>query len=241
MSETIHEVVRERYGALAGQDGNCCSPGLYDAALLTDLPAEVTELSLGCGNPLEGAALQPGETVLDLGSGAGIDCFLAARAVGPAGRVIGVDMTPAMLARAEAARARMGLTQVEFREGQIEDLPLESDSVDVILSNCVINLTPDKAPVFHEAWRVLKPGGRLAVSDIVSAGAFAPELLADREKWAECVTGAIPLEDYTGLMRAAGFVAVEVAGLQDAGGIVPLQPGMPPLFSARITARKPPV
>lgn len=249
MSENIHAVVRSRYGELAGQNRSCCSPTqqsqsccspvLYDEALLTELPAGVTDLSLGCGNPLESADLRQGETVLDLGSGAGIDCFLAARVVGPEGSVIGVDMTPAMLARAEAARERMGLAQVEFREGQIEALPLESDSVDVILSNCVINLTPDKAIVFREAWRVLKPGGRIAVSDIVSAGAFSPELRADPQKWTECVTGAIPLAEYTGLMRDAGFAEIEVAGMQDAGGIIPIQPGMPPLYSARITASKP--
>ncbi len=239
MNESIHEQVRERYGALAQQGESCCSPDFYGAELLEGLPQEAGDLSLGCGNPLEGAALQPGETVLDLGSGAGIDCFLAARAVGPTGRVIGVDMTPAMLERAEAARARMGIANVEFREGQIEALPLEADTVDVILSNCVINLTPDKAPVFREAFRVLKPGGRLAVSDIVSAGDFAPELMADRERWAECVTGAIPLADYTGLMREAGLVDIEVADMQNADAIVTIQPGMPPLFSARITARKP--
>ncbi|MDD9955425.1 MAG: arsenite methyltransferase [Anaerolineaceae bacterium] len=239
MNESIHEQVRERYGALARQGESCCSPDFYGAELLEGLPQEAGDLSLGCGNPLEGAALQPGETVLDLGSGAGIDCFLAARAVGPTGRVIGVDMTPAMLERAEAARARMGIANVEFREGQIEALPLEADTVDVILSNCVINLTPDKAPVFREAFRVLKPGGRLAVSDIVSAGDFAPELMADRERWAECVTGAIPLADYTGLMREAGLVDIEVADMQNADAIVTIQPGMPPLFSARITARKP--
>lgn len=239
MSEAIHEVVRERYGSLAQAGESCCSPDFYGAELLEGLPPEATELSLGCGNPLENADLQPGETVLDLGSGAGIDCFLAARAVEPTGRVIGVDMTPAMLQRARAACQRMGLDNVEFREGMIEALPLESDTVDVILSNCVINLTPDKAPVFREAFRVLKPGGRLAVSDIVSAGEFAPQLAADREKWSECVTGAIPLADYTGLMRAAGLVDVQLAGMRDAGNIIALQPGMPPLFSARITARKP--
>ena len=238
MSETIHDVVRERYGEMARESHSCCAPTFYDEALLTELPAEVTELSLGCGNPLESADLRPGETVLDLGSGAGIDCFLAARVVGSEGRVIGVDMTPAMLARAEAARERMGLAQVEFREGQIEALPVDSDSVDVILSNCVINLAPDKALVFREAWRALKPGGRIAISDIVSAGAFAPELRADQEKWAECVTGAIPLDDYVALMREAGFMEIEVAGLQDACDIIPLQPGMPPIYSARITARK---
>ena len=239
MSESIHEQVRERYGALAQGGESCCSPDFYGAAMLEGLPQEASDLSLGCGNPLEGAALQPGETVLDLGSGAGIDCFLAAREVGPTGRVIGVDMTPAMLERAESARARMGIANVEFREGRIEELPLEADTVDVILSNCVINLTPDKAPVFREAFRVLKSGGRLAVSDIVSAGEFAPELMAEREKWAECVTGAIPLADYTGLMRAAGLVDIEVADMQNADGIIRIQPGMPPLFSARITARKP--
>ncbi|MCE2489233.1 MAG: arsenite methyltransferase [Anaerolineae bacterium] len=239
MNENIHGLVRERYGALAQSGDSCCSPGLYDEFTLTDLPVEVRELSLGCGNPLENADLQPGETVLDLGSGAGIDCFLAARAVGPTGRVIGVDMTPAMLERAETARERMGLTHVEFREGFIEALPLESESVDVILSNCVINLTPDKAPVFREAFRVLKPGGRLALSDIVRVGEFSPALMADRGKWSECVTGAIPLADYTSLMREAGFVEIEVPDMRNADGIIPIQPGMPPLFTARITARKP--
>ncbi len=239
MNENIHGLVRERYGALAQSGDSCCSPGLYDEFTLTDLPVEVRELSLGCGNPLENADLQPGETVLDLGSGAGIDCFLAARAVGPTGRVIGVDMTPAMLERAETARERMGLTHVEFREGFIEALPLEADTVDVILSNCVINLTPDKAPVFREAFRVLKPGGRLALSDIVRVGEFSPALMADRGKWSECVTGAIPLADYTSLMREAGFVEIEVPDMRNADGIIPIQPGMPPLFSARITARKP--
>ena len=145
----------------------------------------------------------------------------------------------AMLERAETARERMGLTHVEFREGFIEALPLEADTVDVILSNCVINLTPDKAPVFREAFRVLKPGGRLALSDIVRVGEFSPALMADRGKWSECVTGAIPLADYTSLMREAGFVEIEVPDMRNADGIIPIQPGMPPLFSARITARKP--
>src|SRR5690349_3711306 len=223
MSEPIeiHEVVKERYGAIAsGTASSCCGSGdngcgcntqLYDNNLLEGLPADVTNISLGCGDPVTIAALHPGETVLDLGSGGGIDCFLAARQVGPDGYVIGVDMTPAMLEKANANKAKMGLTNVEFRQGQIEALPVADNSIDVIMSNCVINLTPDKAPVFREAFRVLKPGGRLAVSDIVTEGEFSPELRADTARWAECVTGAIDSDEYLALIRAAGFVKIEVA------------------------------
>jgi arsenite methyltransferase len=251
-SQRVHEVVQEHYGAIAlGTQSSCCGPDagccgddassaqLYNVELLAGLPVDVTNLSLGCGDPVTVAGLRPGERVLDLGSGGGIDCFLAARQVGSDGYVIGVDMTPAMLDKANANKANMGLTNVEFRRGQIEALPVEDARIDVIMSNCVINLAPDKAPVFREAFRVLKPGGRLSVSDIVTEGDFSPELRADAARWAECVTGAIDSDEYLGLMRAAGFVEVAIADKSDAGEIVPRQEGMPRIFSARITAYKP--
>ena len=248
----IHEAVQERYGAIATNGGSCCGPSdccgdsnssnaalLYNADLLDGLPIDVTGLSLGCGDPVTIAALRPGETVLDLGSGGGIDCFLAARQVGPAGRVIGVDMTPAMLAQANANKQRMGITNVEFRQGQIEAMPVADGSVDVVMSNCVVNLSPDKRAVFGEAFRVLKPGGRIALSDIVSEGEFSDELRADLSRWAECVTGAIDVDLYTGLMREAGFVDVAVTDKVSAEAIVPIQEGMPRVLSARITGVKP--
>jgi arsenite methyltransferase len=245
---TIHDVVKERYGAIAsGQSESCCGDGcgcdsnvsLYEAGLLEGLPLDVTNLSLGCGDPVSIASLKPGETVLDLGSGGGIDCFLAARQVGTDGYVIGVDMTPEMLAKANANKVKMGVNNVEFRKGQIEGLPVTDSSIDVIMSNCVINLSPDKAAVFREAFRVLKPGGRISVSDIVTEGEFSPELRADAAKWAECVTGAIDVKDYTGHMHEAGFVNIQVVDKSDAEGIVERKPGMPRVYSARVTAVKP--
>jgi len=248
----IHEAVQERYGAIAERGGSCCGPSdccgdsaagnaalLYDAELLDGLPADVTGLSLGCGDPVTIAALRPGETVLDLGSGGGIDCFLAARQVGAAGQVIGIDMTPAMLAQANANKQRMGVSNVEFRQGQIEAMPVADASVDVVMSNCVVNLAPDKRAVFAEAFRVLKPGGRIALSDIVTEGEFSDELRADLSRWAECVTGAIDVARYTRLMGEAGFVDVAVADKASAENIVPRQAGMPRVYSARITAVKP--
>lgn len=243
----IHNVVRERYSGLAlAQDSSCCNSdcgcsntSLYDSILVDGLPADVTGLSLGCGDPVSIASLNPGETVLDLGSGGGIDCFLAARQVGEAGSVIGVDMTPAMLEKANAAKARMGVTNVDFRASQIESLPVDDNSVDVILSNCVINLSPDKAAVFAEAFRVLKPGGRVSISDIVTEGEFSDAMRADAAKWAECVTGAIAVEAYTGMMQQAGFINIQVADKVDAGKTIDVQDGMPRIFSARITASKP--
>jgi arsenite methyltransferase len=296
---TIHEAVREHYGAIArsaresryqadpglplaaasccgadttsraaasraavSSDASCgCSPKLYDDQLLKGLPVDVTGLSLGCGDPVTIAGLNPGETVLDLGSGGGIDCFLAARQVGPSGYVIGVDMTPDMLERANANKAKLGVTNVEFRQGQIEALPVADNSVDVIMSNCVINLSPDKAAVFQEAFRVLKPGGRVSISDIVTEGEFSPELRAQLDQWAGCVTGAIDVGAYTGLMRQAGFVELEIVDKVEAGEVISVQEGtplpsvepldgrivismqagmpLPHIYSARITARKP--
>jgi arsenite methyltransferase len=244
---SIHEVVQARYGAIAEKQGSCCSsdscddtasPRLYDATMLEGLPVDVTGLSLGCGDPVTIASLQAGETVVDLGSGGGIDCFLAARQVGQSGHVIGVDMTPAMLEKANANRASMGVTNVEFRQGQIEALPIADNTADVVMSNCVINLSPDKQAVFHEVIRVLKPGGRVSISDIVTEGDFTPELRADVAKWAECVTGAIDVEVYTGMMREAGFVDISVVDKVDAQKIVEVRAGMPRVLSARITAYK---
>ena len=246
MTTPIHDVVKERYGAIASGtqtsccgDSNCCEPRLYNVELLEGLPADAVNLSLGCGDTVTIAGLQAGETVLDLGSGAGIDCFLSSRQVGPTGHVIGVDMTPAMLAKANANKAKMGAANVEFRQGQIEALPVESNTVDVIMSNCVINLSPDKAAVFREAVRVLKPGGRISISDIVTEGDFSEELRADAAQWAECVTGAIDAKLYTGMMAEAGFTDITLVDKSDAEGIIQIQPGMPRIYSARITAKKP--
>jgi arsenite methyltransferase len=246
----IHEVVKARYGAIAaGQQNSCCgsdccgseaaSPALYNIEMLESLPVDVTSLSLGCGDPVSIASLKRGETVLDLGSGGGIDCFLAGQRVGDTGHVIGVDMTPAMLEKANASKAKMGVKNVEFRQGNIEALPVEDNSIDVVMSNCVINLSPDKPSVFREVIRVLKPGGRVSISDIVTEGEFTPELRADAAKWAECVTGAIDSHEYVGLMEAAGFVDVQVVDKVEADGIVERQTGMPRILSARITAYKP--
>lgn len=262
----IHDIVQSRYSEIAQNQGDskasccgddCCSDSsssasccddeccggssnaqLYSAEMLEGLPVNVTGLSLGCGDPVTIAGLKLGETVLDLGSGGGIDCFLAARQVGESGTVIGVDMTPAMLEKANASKVRMGLSNVEFREGKIEALPVAADSIDVVMSNCVINLTPDKGVVFAEILRVLKPGGRMSVSDIVTEGDFSDTMRADAARWAECVTGAIDMHDYLNLLRETGFVNVVVVDKVDANKIVPTQAGMPRLFSARITAQK---
>ena len=239
--QNIHDSVQKHYGAIATGSGSCCGDAdsgrvtLYEADMLDGLPVDVTGLSLGCGDPVTIASLQPGETVLDLGSGGGIDCFLAARQGGADGYVIGVDMTPAMLEKANANKARMGVTNVEFRQGNIENLPVDDDSIDIIISNCVINLSPDKAAVFNEALRVLKPGGRISISDIVTEGEFSPELRADMARWSACITGAIDVEKYTGLMREAGFVNIQVVDKQ-ATDVVERQPGMPRVYSARIAA-----
>ncbi len=252
--ENAHELVQKKYGEIAANyndtaasccsaedDGCGCQSQLYQIDI-SELPASVTDLSLGCGDPITLASLQTGQTVLDLGSGAGIDCFLAAKNVGESGKVIGVDMTPAMLEKARANQAKLGVTNVEFRQGNIEALPVANDEVDVVISNCVINLAPDKAPVFRETYRVLKSGGRMAVSDMVTLGQFTPAEKANAEAWAGCITGAEDVADYVRQMREAGFVDISVRDknkmdveLADS----PPQPNMPArLFSAQITAYK---
>jgi arsenite methyltransferase len=200
----------------------CCGPSevaveatdtaasFYSAEELANLPDSVTGISLGCGNPTAIAELRPGEVVLDLGSGGGIDCLLAAEKVGPQGRVIGLDMTPEMIKLARRNAKQVGATNVEFRYGEIEDIPLPDDSVDVIISNCVINLSPDKDAVFSEAHRVLRPGGRMSVSDIVIHGQLPQSIRNRLDAWAACVAGALEESDYLDRIRAAGFEEVEV-------------------------------
>ena len=217
-STPIHEAVREHYAERIKSNASSCGPSdccstdsaLYPADLLTTLPAGESAISYGCGDPITLAALQPGQTVLDLGSGAGLDCFFAAKKVGASGRVIGVDMTPEMVARARSSAERMGIANVEFRQGYLEDLPVDANSVDVIISNCVINLSPDKAKVFAEAFRVLKPGGKLAVSDIVTDGPLPEAVKQSLSAWAGCVAGAVEAQEYIGMMEAVGLADVSV-------------------------------
>lgn len=182
----------------------------YPAEELADLPDTVTGASLGCGNPLAIAELQPGEVVLDLGSGGGIDCFLAANKVGPEGRVIGLDMTPDMVKLARRNAKKIGATNVDFRFGEMEDIPLPDESVDAIISNCVINLSPDKDVVFREAYRVLRPGGRLNVSDMVVDDDLPQFIRNKLDAWAGCIAGALDEQVYLDKIRAAGFEQVEV-------------------------------
>jgi SAM-dependent methyltransferase len=269
--EEIRQKVREFYSAAAEERTStsscgCCCGGdeaepccgetslLYDGEMLANLPKEVTDLSLGCGDPVTLAALLPGQVVLDLGSGGGIDCFLAAERVGADGRVIGVDMTPQMLERARRNKAKIGADNVEFRLGEIEHLPVADSSVDVVISNCVINLSTDKEQVFREIYRVLKPGGRLAVSDIVTNGDLPEAVKNDLVAWAGCVAGAVDIEVYKQAIEKAGLVDVAVKPvyfgpemMREAESHIDLKDlaGIPPeklqsaIFSAKITARKP--
>lgn len=213
----IHDTVREHYAERIKSSASCCGDSccstdsrLYPVDLLATIPADVSNTSYGCGDPITLAALQPGEIVLDLGSGAGLDCLLAAQKVGETGRVIGVDMTPEMIDRARANAKRVNATNVEFRQGYLENLPVETGMVDVIISNCVINLSPDKEKVFTEAFRVLKPGGKLAVSDIVTDGEL-PELVRNSlSAWAGCVAGAVEATEYIAMMEAVGFTDISI-------------------------------
>jgi SAM-dependent methyltransferase len=204
---------------------------------------EGANLGLGCGNPQAIAALRPGEMVIDLGSGAGFDCLLAARAVGPAGQVIGIDMTHEMLARARANAAKLRATNASFRLGEIEHLPVADATADVILSNCVINLVPDKAQVFREAFRVLKPGGRLAISDVVNTAALPALLAADPALLCGCVSGAAPVAAVEGWLRAAGFTDIAITVQPDSRALIATwAPGLgieDYVISAAIAARKP--
>src|SRR5437867_42804 len=223
----IQQAVREKYGAIAtsvqessGKTG-CCGPSacgcgdpitsnLYSDAETRSLPADAVAASLGCGNPTALLALEPGQTVLDLGSGGGIDVLLSAKRVGPAGKVYGLDMTDEMLALARENQKKAGATNVEFLKGTIEAIPLPDRSVDVIISNCVINLSTDKDAVLRESFRVLKPGGRFAVSDVVVRGDVPAGVRRSMELWVGCIAGALDERDYALKLRAAGFADVEV-------------------------------
>lgn len=227
--QKIKEEVRERYTRAVSGESSCCKPSCcgggepetlippdrivsaagYSDAELRSIPLDAAANSFGCGNPLAFAGVRPGQVVVDIGSGAGIDCFLAAQKVGPAGRVIGIDMTPAMLEKARANAKKAGVTNVEFRQGEAENMPIEDGTADWIISNCVINLSPDKPAVFREAFRALKSGGRVSVSDIMVE--TLPEVLRkSKALYTSCVAGAIPEAEYLDGLRSAGFVDVEV-------------------------------
>lgn len=227
MSEAIKDVVKEKYGeaarrVAAGDSNSCCGAAacgteidpitrdLYEQTQTSILPEQAVRASLGCGNPTALTQLNPGETVLDLGSGGGIDVLLSARRVGPAGKAYGLDMTDEMLALARENQTKSGLDNVEFLKGEIENIPLPDNSVDVIISNCVINLSADKDRVLHEAFRVLKPGGRFAVSDVVVRGEVPEEIRRSILLWVGCIAGALSDSDYELKLKAAGFQQIEI-------------------------------
>ena len=270
----VKQAVRERYGAIASAvanksgDAGCCSPAtsgqacgcndpitsnLYSQTETGGLPEDAVSASLGCGNPTALIDLQPGQTVLDLGSGGGIDVLLSAKRVGPAGKVYGLDMTDEMLALARENQKKAGATNVEFLKGTIESIPLPDNSVDVVISNCVINLSTDKDAVLREAFRVLKPGGRFAVSDVVVRGEVPAEIRRSVELWIGCIAGALDESDYRARLAKAGFEAIDVEPTRiyrtedarefldregiDARAIAPVVDGK--FMSAFVRARKP--
>ncbi len=271
MTTPIHDAVREHYAERIKNAASCCGPdnccstdsSLYPTDLLATLPEGESVVSYGCGDPITLASLLPGQTVLDLGSGAGLDCFFAAQKVGATGHVIGVDMTPEMIERARSSAKRLNLDNVEFRQGYLEDLPVDSNSVDVIISNCVINLSPDKNKVFAEAFRVLrspdpasgKPGGKLAVSDIVTDGPLPEAIKKSLSAWAGCVAGAVEAKDYIDMMEKVGFTDISIkpvffdketvdSVLADIGDAIDLNTisrddVYKAVYSAKITAHKP--
>ena len=268
MSDT-QQAIRDKYGAIAtavtsSTHTSCCGPSscgggdpitsnLYSDAETSLLPADAVAASLGCGNPTSLVALEPGQTVLDLGSGGGIDVLLSARRVGPTGKAYGVDMTDEMLALARENQRQAGATNVEFLKGTIEAIPLPDSAVDVVISNCVINLSSDKDAVLREAFRVLKPGGRFAVSDVIVRGRVPAEIRRSMELWIGCIAGALEERDYAAKLGAAGFVDVEIepwriyemdaarAFLSESGiDVDRLAPGVEGRFaSAFVRARKP--
>ena len=254
----IRNVVKERYGDIAREGSSCCGGNTidpfdliqpekqsslmgYSAEELASVPVGAN-MGLGCGNPQAIAALKPGEVVLDLGSGAGFDSFLAARQIGSAGKVIGVDMTPDMISRAEENAIKGSFDNVEFRLGEIEKLPIDDDSIDVILSNCVINLSPDKPAVFSEAYRVLKPGGRLAISDMVASVELPPEIKEDLSLYSSCVAGALKIDELQQILEQAGFIDIQINPKDESREFIKKWiPGVPIedyVISATIEARK---
>ncbi|MCJ7662037.1 MAG: arsenite methyltransferase [Anaerolineales bacterium] len=274
----VRTYVRERYGKIAedfspNKAASCCGPAASESSCcgpetsatvisadklyemdISELPEDVTGLSLGCGDPVTLASLESGQTVLDLGSGGGIDCFLAAKQVGETGQVIGVDMTTSMIEKARHNKAKMGVENVEFRLGEIEHLPVADETVDVVISNCVINLSPDKPQVFREAFRVLNPGGKLSVSDIVTDGPLPKEIKRSMSAWAGCVAGALDADEYIAAIEAAGFTDIEIKPVYfdkamidnaveqlDLGEVViaSTESLEKSVYSAKVTARKP--
>ena len=263
--QTVKEMVRARYGGIAEAASNaaCCGPAPssccgdvvpgtpesksrqmgYSESELATVP-DGANLGLGCGNPQAIAALRAGEVVIDLGSGAGFDCFLAAEQVGPTGRVIGIDMTHEMLKKARENGARISAVNVEFRLGELEHLPVADNTADVVISNCVINLVPDKAQVFREAFRTLKPGGRVAISDVVNVAPLSAELKADTGLLRGCIAGAAPVESIRKWLNAAGFTEVRVTLKPESREMIATwAPGLgieDYVLSAAVEARKPP-
>jgi SAM-dependent methyltransferase len=248
----VQQAVQQKYAEIARSvragGGSCCGPSccspedpitgnLYKDDQTAALPKEALDASLGCGNPTALVDLKEGQVVLDLGSGGGIDVFLSARRVGPSGKVYGLDITDDMLALARDNQRKADITNVEFLKGDIEAIPLPENSVDVIISNCVINLAPDKTKVLAEAFRVLKPGGQLAVSDVIVRGDVPPAIRRDMELWVGCIAGALDEADYARKLRDAGFTAVEMETWRVYDGVAPEADGK--FASAFIRARKP--